>query len=366
MTDAARLSNVNAISEFRAAVISFIEDANKALLEADIEWQRTANWLRNEQPAYWNQQLRRRQDALEQARTDLRRILLSVVDGRPPSAIEQKKAVAVAEARLAEAQEKLKNVQRWSRLLEREGAEYKGLAQQLSTALEADLPRAIALLGRLSESVEAYLAVQPPSTEERTGAEGREDASAARAAETALRDRYPLPLNRPHRAAVRARLTELAREHRHAALSAVEISEQAPRLSPVEGAHLEALDLPRQTTDPNEHIIIEPSAFDGGPLVLFRAEIEDDAGVNRPWTIGSTRLTIAPGSALVTPLFRLLQERPDLQPIFSLGAGVMIVLHARGVSSVHNALDTARWSAPPSEVSTKDQESWTSPAPRRD
>ena len=213
MREAARITSVPALLELRAAVVKFTEAAGNAVVEADMEARRMVDWLAGEAMQHWQREIRKRHDAVELARAELRRVQFTIED-RTPAAVEQKKALARAEAGLEEARRKLESTQRWSRVIDRQVAEYRGLTQTLSSMLDTDMPRAAATLERAVQSVEGYLAV----TSEQTGdpgvksglKAGGDAASMARAsggpdivAGTAA---FPLPLSRKHLRALRTAL----------------------------------------------------------------------------------------------------------------------------------------------------------------
>jgi hypothetical protein len=90
-------------------------------------------------------------------------------DGRGPGTSDQERALYKAQMRLKEAEEKLACCKRWGPLLQHAVHEYHAPARQLAGKLDTDLLKALALLQRKLEDLEAYLALAPPSTPEPAG-----------------------------------------------------------------------------------------------------------------------------------------------------------------------------------------------------
>ena len=77
----------------------------------------------------------------------------------------ERKAVNKAQRLLEEAETKINNVKRWSRLLDREVPLYRGLCQQLGRAVEGELPQALVKLENMISTLEKYVAIQTPKIE---------------------------------------------------------------------------------------------------------------------------------------------------------------------------------------------------------
>ena len=162
MSDAARLRSTEAIRDFRAHLIDYIDEAQAALGQAGSDVVRTLGWLKHDRMGFWRAEIRRRKRDVELARNEMFRKKLESSDMRTSAVIERKN-LKRAEHRLAEAEQKEKATIRWIRHIERESALFKAGCNQMSSALQADLPKAVALLEKLSEHVEAYIRLKPKS-----------------------------------------------------------------------------------------------------------------------------------------------------------------------------------------------------------
>src|SRR5947208_2258137 len=160
MSGYARIDNVDALKEFRTRLIKFAEQALTALADAEGEMQRVMMQLETEYPTHWGGQVRKRHEAVEKAKDAVRqKKLFKSPTGSTQSAVEEEKALRMAQKRLEEAEEKLKNVRRYTPRLQKEISIYKGGVQRLSTTVSADIPVAISRLDRMTAALEAYAAL---------------------------------------------------------------------------------------------------------------------------------------------------------------------------------------------------------------
>lgn len=163
MADSARVDSLSLLKELRASIIKFGENARMALGEADADIQRTITWLSSEAQPHWQGQVRKCSASLAQAREALRqKTVYRSADGGRPSVVDEKIAVTNAQRRLEHAQAKLKNVERWRRQLEQEILQYRGQVQPIQRTVDDDVPRAVALLDRVMDNLDAYVAVAAP------------------------------------------------------------------------------------------------------------------------------------------------------------------------------------------------------------
>jgi hypothetical protein len=161
MSDFARVTSIEALKDFRADLCTFGEEAMKALLSVQMAAQRTLDWI-EEQANYWLREVRRWEDAVIEARTELARRKMIRIGDRVPDCTEQEKILRLARIRLEEAQDKLARTRRWLPQFRRALDEYHGPARQLSSFLEAVQPRALALLQQKIDALEAYTHLSAP------------------------------------------------------------------------------------------------------------------------------------------------------------------------------------------------------------
>src|SRR5215213_10159853 len=144
MGNVARVDSIDALKTFRVALIKFAEEANAALATAESEMQRMIGWLERDQLSFWQMQIRKRQELLGRAQEALRmKKLFPDASGRTPTPIEEEKMVRRCKAAVEEAEQKLANVKKYSRVLQREIMNYKGGVQRFSGRVGVDVPVAI-------------------------------------------------------------------------------------------------------------------------------------------------------------------------------------------------------------------------------
>ncbi|MBX6311573.1 MAG: hypothetical protein IRY99_01415 [Isosphaeraceae bacterium] len=159
----ASVYSIDALKEFRATLVAFAEDAMNALGGVDMEARRTTRWLVEEQRLYWEGEIKRRREKVAMARSELSRRKLSGMFGHATSHSEQKELLEIAESRLKEAEQRALKVKKWTPVLQQTILEYQSTTRQLVDLIGGELPRALALLDRIIDSLEAYTQVAPPS-----------------------------------------------------------------------------------------------------------------------------------------------------------------------------------------------------------
>lgn len=162
MNPSARVTSLEALIDFRAALATFAADAREALGAVDMETRRTLDWL-EDQLKHWEAAVRRGEDRVFQAKSELVRRRMMRIGDRPPDCTEQEEALELAREALAHAEEQAEKTERWlRRLLPEALLDYRGPAGQMAGTIEGELPRALALLERKIEALEAYLQTGPP------------------------------------------------------------------------------------------------------------------------------------------------------------------------------------------------------------
>lgn len=158
----ARVYNVDILVDLKNAFLTFTQKGKDALGAVEMDIYRTMDWL-GDQQVYWKSMVRKGEDDVFRAKSELARRKMVRVGDRPADTTEQEKALKKAMEKLEFAQEKLNHTRRWLRNLPEQIDEYKGRAQQLASALDGDLPKIDALLESKIISLQEYLAtIAPP------------------------------------------------------------------------------------------------------------------------------------------------------------------------------------------------------------
>lgn len=154
-----KVTSIDVVERFAAALKVFEDDAKGALDAVDMEVRKALHWIGHEQKEYWTQRVRRGSDEVHLARQELeRKLMLHPGDDRP-GCHDERLALEAAKRRLRIAQEKVDAVRRWSHRAEQEVNEYIGAVSQLRRWMEHELPRAQADLARMARALEDYVAL---------------------------------------------------------------------------------------------------------------------------------------------------------------------------------------------------------------
>lgn len=154
MADYAEVTSIDAIADFRTAMLIYISKVRPLLDDSADEVFRTREWLRVGQRVYWENQVRSRTRLL----TDAQQALFSaeLAKLRPPSSAELA-AVHQAKRALAEAEEKLRTIKRVSASFEREALPRLKQVENLRSVVATDLQGAVHYLERIVSTLERYV-----------------------------------------------------------------------------------------------------------------------------------------------------------------------------------------------------------------
>lgn len=158
MADQAKVTSLDALEHLRSSLIVFINRAQSSVDEVLDEVRRTRMWLLNDQRYHWEREIRKRQKLLDAARTELMSARMS---GLREVTSPQENAMRKAKEALADAEEKLRNVKRWTRDYEHAVAPLTRKIESLRYFLDHDLPKGLAFLVQAQRTLEEYAGVRP-------------------------------------------------------------------------------------------------------------------------------------------------------------------------------------------------------------
>jgi len=159
----ADVRSIEALKDFRAALALYSEEALGALGAVHMEAKRTLYWAQHDRRNYWAEQVKRARQAVASARAEVSRRRMAKASGSTPAFSEQKELLRVAEARLREAEAKVILVRKWEPALNQAVLEYRASTRRIGDLAGGDVPRALAVLGRMIDALEAYLREPTPS-----------------------------------------------------------------------------------------------------------------------------------------------------------------------------------------------------------
>jgi hypothetical protein len=160
MAEQAKITSVEAIEQFRAALILFLSSARPALEEVSAEIARAKSWLQNDQRRFWENEFRVRQRKLEEAQQELFSARLSNFQ---ESTSLQQMAVNRWQRAVREAEEKIARLKKWDRELENRSDPLVKQTEQFHSFLTTEMPKAIAYLAQAVKTLEAYASVSAPA-----------------------------------------------------------------------------------------------------------------------------------------------------------------------------------------------------------
>jgi hypothetical protein len=166
MNQHARVESLEALKDFRISLVKFADTARAGLESFDGDIRGTVRWLTEQQSARWTAQIKKRAEKVRQAKVVLnQKKLFKTARDIKRSYVEEEKALALAERRLAEAREKLENVNKWIRELDRNIPIYRGRVRKMADSVEIGVPKALAHLDRLLDSLDSYVALAPKAAD---------------------------------------------------------------------------------------------------------------------------------------------------------------------------------------------------------
>ncbi len=343
----AHVESIDAIRDFKVALIKFAQAASVSLSDAESELNRTQTWLETEQMTFWAGQIRKRQELVARAKDAVRqKKLFKDASGRFPSAVDEEKALSIAMRRLAEAEEKFTNTKKWARRLQRESDLYKGSVQRFATTLTGEVPVTVSKLERLVRALEAYIALNPtaelPATLEGLLAEQEAPVAAGpeMPASPLISLRQLTPRTDLRSGAAIAAISDapwkiglITSVQRELTLEFVGRAVQPQLNKPIL-----AEDLPQFVK--GEEMIVVATNIAGLPRIYMErlpAAFTNDSG----WCARSTE----PGDAAyqLVKVAQLLETRPDFACVLALPAGYLVVLDEHGIEALLDPRSVNIW-----------------------
>lgn len=334
MSQYARVNSVAMLKLLRASLATFSNTAAVALDEVATDIQRTLAWLSEDRRRYWTEQVRVGRERVFQAKLALKQknVLDLALSGTTSSAVEERKALAIAERRLREAEAKLARTRSWLLQIEKQQSDYRGGVQGLASAIDADIPNARARLDKMIDSLETYIALAPP--------EGQMDERTA-----------PDSVLRPEPEPEPPDLRELAKSLR-SRTPAPQVRIDAPEAAKTP-EWISRASIPDTWVGPDVHRDDAPAPDDR--VLLARAEGEPElvflirtaaGNGDSGWFIGAGNEMGSKGY-VAAGVADLLQAQPQLQNILNLPVGSLVVIdHRKATRIVFDADDNVLWQSP--------------------
>ena len=157
----ANVKSIDVIPEFRAALIVFQNRVLDSLSTMQEEVFRALDYVENDRPRHWQQQVRDAVDASAEARVAYEQAKMrKEIAGNRASLIEEKAAIRDAKEHLQKCQEKVEIVRQTGITLHHEADEFMGRMSQLQRLIETDIPKMCGLLTRMLDALEKYAEIE--------------------------------------------------------------------------------------------------------------------------------------------------------------------------------------------------------------
>ncbi|MBI3876068.1 MAG: hypothetical protein HY300_08970 [Verrucomicrobia bacterium] len=161
MPEQARITSVEALEAFKANLLIYLSKARPTLEEVSSDVQRIRLWLQHDQRLHWEGQMRRRLKNLEEAQQALATArLANFRDARTAEVM----AVRRAKHAVEEAETKLKILKKWDRDFDSQMLPLARHLEKLHTYLANGLPKAVAYLTQVGDTLDAYADRSRPVT----------------------------------------------------------------------------------------------------------------------------------------------------------------------------------------------------------
>ncbi len=159
MASPARITDIQALKDFRPALIRFSEDAQVALRSTGSDAARVLGWLQRERLPYWKREIRIRSEDVVRANTKLAE---QNAGENPRPSVDARKAYELTKRRVREAEEKYERTRYWIRALEKEVERYRASIQPMAGIARSGMTNAVARIDSLLNALEAYTALELP------------------------------------------------------------------------------------------------------------------------------------------------------------------------------------------------------------
>jgi len=331
----AKVGSVDTLQELRSHLCSFAHIASAALEEANSDIQRTLIWLKQDRYRYWKVESRKRSEQFMRAKLELKRkqdIETSPMGGTY-SFIDEKKALAVAQRALEEAEQKLQNIQRWIPQLEREAYAFRGISQGLMELVEVEVPNSCALLDRMIDSLEAYLALAPEATGPIVGTGSSADSVVSSEAVSSMMRGVDSMKAKPEKDFQKLRDKAPAPEMRsQIPLSKVECQWLSKdKINTQMFAETVNPDMKREPVPADDKVVIADFSGEVSGIFLERCAVSGagDSG----WYIGIID-EVKTEKNIAIRITDLLQQCPELEEILTLPVGYLVVIESDAVRAI--------------------------------
>ncbi|MCB1230139.1 MAG: hypothetical protein KDN19_07730 [Verrucomicrobiae bacterium] len=160
----AHVTSIDSLERFRASLLVFIDRAKLVIDEVNTETNRTRMWLQGDQRMFWNRELKRRNQDLDEAQAQLLSARISAL-GEATHA--HHKAVQRAKMAVKDAEDKLRAVKQWNRHFDSRLAPLTKQLGKLDNLLNGDMEKAAHFLNQSIKNLQDYADIRQPGSLEK-------------------------------------------------------------------------------------------------------------------------------------------------------------------------------------------------------
>jgi hypothetical protein len=158
----ARITSTDALESFRASLIVFLTKAQRSVDDVSDEVRRTRVWLQHDQRTHWEGEFRRRTKLLEQAQAEL---MSAQITSNQTAVLVRQATVIKAKRALMEAEQKIRTLKKWIQNYDSCVDPAVKRLESLRQYLADDMPKAIAYLVNVQNTLDAYSSMPAPAAE---------------------------------------------------------------------------------------------------------------------------------------------------------------------------------------------------------
>src|SRR5690349_14807115 len=137
----AQIDSPDVIKGFRNHLVKFDEHCRQAVSGIRSDCDRTLQWVQSEQMHYWKMELRKAEEQVRQAKSAYEMARFGSEAYRKTSYIDEQKQLRKAQARKEEAERKITVLKKWSTMLQQTLEKQMGPIENLSAALDLEVPK---------------------------------------------------------------------------------------------------------------------------------------------------------------------------------------------------------------------------------
>lgn len=149
----AHVTSIDALERFRSSLVVFLERSNLVIDEIGDETTRTRMWLQSEQRMFWNLEIRRRRQKLDEAQAQL---LAARISALAEATHAHHQAVRHAQEAVRDAEAKLAAVIQWTRHFDSRVAPLTKQLSKLDNLLNGEMQKAVHFLTESIRKLQEY------------------------------------------------------------------------------------------------------------------------------------------------------------------------------------------------------------------